>query len=109
MLSVVFRRRSSAQPPAQSTLDTFIAEAFWILLGRAPNDVERPMFRGHHATGGEKLVLEHLLNSPEFHLIVTFWRDDVGIPGDPLAHEEGLRALGAADHFVRLAYRFLLG
>lgn len=93
----------------QSTPDTFLTEAFWIVLGRAPKDDERAMFRAHHASGGEKLVLQHLLDSPEFHLIVTFWRDDVGIPGDPIAHEEGLRALGAPDHFVRLAYRFLLG
>jgi SAM-dependent methyltransferase len=87
----------------------FLTEAFWIVLGRAPKDDERATFRTHHATGGEPLVLTHLLDSPEFHLIVTFWRDDVGIPGDPIAHEEGLRALGAPEHFVRLAYRFLLG
>jgi SAM-dependent methyltransferase len=87
----------------------FLTEAFWIVLGRAPKDEERVTFRAHHAAGGEPLVLQHLLDSPEFHLIVTFWRDDVGIPGDPIVHEEGLRALGASDHFVRLAYRFLLG
>ena len=90
-------------------MDAFISEAFWIVLGRAPETGEWPMFRGHHSSGGEALVLQHLLNSPEFHLIVTFWRDDVGVPGDPLAHEQGLRSLGAADHFVKLAYRFLLG
>ncbi|HUR20683.1 MAG TPA: methyltransferase domain-containing protein, partial [Vicinamibacterales bacterium] len=109
MLSVVFRRRAPAQSPDKSTPDTFLTEAFWIVLGRAPKDDERAMFRTHQAAGGEALVLEHLLNSPEFHLIVTFWRDDIGIPGDPVAHEEGLRALGASDHFVRLAYRLLLG
>jgi SAM-dependent methyltransferase len=109
MLSVVFRRRSAAKSPAQSTPDTFLTEVFWIVLGRAPHDPERVAFRAHHAAGGESRVLQHLLDSPEFHLIVTFWRDDVGIPGDPIAHEEGLRALGAPDHFIRLAYRFLLG
>lgn len=105
MLSVVFRRRGTVQPSP----DTFLTEAFWIVLGRAPETAERATFRTHHAAGGESLVLEHLLASPEFHLIVTFWRDDVGIPGDPVAHEQGLRALGPPDHFVRLAYRFLLG
>lgn len=90
-------------------MNTFISEAFWIILGRAPKDDELPAFRGHYSSGSEALVLQHLLNSPEFHLIVTFWRDDVGVPGDPLAHEQGLRALGEADHFVKLAYRFLLG
>ncbi len=109
MLSVVFRRRATVQPPAQSTTDSFLTEAFWVVLGRSPDDGERATFRTHHATGGETLVLQHLLDSPEFHLIVTFWRDDIGIPGDPIAHESGLRALGSADHFARLAYRFLLG
>src|SRR5688572_32778095 len=104
MLSVVFPRRQSAEPNP----DTFLNEVFWIVLGRAPKDDELAMFRAHHAAGGETLVLTHLLDSPEFHLIVTFWRDDIGIPGDPIAHEEGLRALGAPDHFIRLAYRFLL-
>src|SRR5687768_8361117 len=106
MLSVVFRRRTPAPSPVQTTPDTFLAEAFWVVLGRAPKDDEREPFRAHYAAGGESLVLQHLLDSPEFHLIVTFWRDDVGIPGDPLAHEEGLRALGSADHFVKLAYWF---
>lgn len=105
----MFRRRAPTQSPDQSAPDTFLTEAFWIVLGRAPNDAELTTFRAHHAAGGETLVLSHLLDSPEFHLIVTFWRDDVGIPGDPIAHEEGLGALGAPGHFVQLAYRFLLG
>jgi SAM-dependent methyltransferase len=99
-----FRR----QPPAPDA-DTFLSDAFWIVLGRGPDEAEWQMFRSHHAKGGDALVIDHLLASPEFHLIVTFWRDDVGVPGDPVTHEEGLRALGPADRFVQLAYRFLLG
>lgn len=101
----VFRRRVP-QPP---TPEAFIHDAFWIFLGRAPDDAERVAFQSHYASGGEARVTEHLLASPEFHLIVTFCRDDVGIPGDPVSHEAGLRALGAPDQFVRLAYRLLFG
>lgn len=92
-----------------ATPDGVISDAFWVLLSRAPREDELTAFLAHYQAGGEALVQHHLLNSPEFHLIVTFWRDDVGVPADPLTHEEGLRALGPAEHFVRLAYRFLLG
>ena len=91
------------------TPDAFIRESFWIVLGRDPDDVERDAFRQHHQHGGEAHVLQRLLSSPEFHLIFSGWRDDIGIGKDPAVHEAGLRSLGSNDHFVRRAYSVLLG
>ena len=91
------------------TPDAFIRESFWIVLGRDPDDVERDAFRQHHQHGGEAHVLQRLLSSPEFHLIFSGWRDDIGIGKDPAIHEAGLRSLGSHDHFVRRAYSLLLG
>jgi SAM-dependent methyltransferase len=101
----VFRRRR-APPPASA--ESCLHEAFWILLGRAPSDTERQEFRRHHAAGGEPAVRQRLLSSPEFHLIFSGWKDDLGIGKDPAAHEAGLRALGSHEPFVRRVYQLLL-
>lgn len=101
----MFRRRAPDPPPA----DIVIRDAFWIVLGRAPGDDELKAFRAHHASGGDKVVLERLLSSPEFHLIFSGLRDDLGTGKDPAAHESGLRSLGPHDRFVRLGYSMLLG
>ena len=90
-------------------MTSFLNEAFWIVLGRAPSEVERNEFRAHDRHGGQPYVLQRLLSSPEFHLIYSGWRDDIGIGKDPAAHEAGLRALGSNDAFVRHAYEYLLG
>jgi hypothetical protein len=101
----VFRRRAADPPPA----DTFIRDAFWIVLGRAPSDDEQIAFRAHHASGGDAGVLVRLLSSPEFHLIFSGLRDDLGTGKDPAAQEAGLRSLGPHERFVTLAYAMLLG
>jgi SAM-dependent methyltransferase len=106
-----FRRYSSSvfRRPAAPSADAVIRGAFWIVLARAPSDDELAAFRAHHDAGGEAAVVRRLLDSPEFHLIFSGWRDEVGIGKDPAAHEAGLAALGSPDDFVRLAYRLLLG
>jgi SAM-dependent methyltransferase len=98
-----------AAPSPPATPDAFIHEAFWIVLARAPSAEELPDLRGVHAETGDAGVLRRLLSSPEFHLIFSGWRDDIGIGKDPVAHEAGLRSIGPADHFVNRAYQLLLG
>ena len=106
-LSSVFRRRQpEREPPAP---DRLISDAFWIVLGRAPAEPELAAFRDHRAAGGDALVVRHLLASPEFHMIFSGWKDDVGIPLEPAAHEAGLRGVGDHPRFVNLAYRYLFG
>src|SRR5262245_57959262 len=105
MLCPVFRRRVSDLSPT----DRFIREAFWIVLARAPSEDELASFHGHHAAGGNDRVLHELLASPEFHLIFSGWRDDIGIGKDPAAHEAGLRTVGSDEYFITRAYSYLLG
>jgi SAM-dependent methyltransferase len=104
-LSAVFRRRGHerAEP------DALISDAHWILLGRAPSDSERVDLEVLRRDRGDAGVLTRLLSSPEFHLIVSGWRDDVGIGKDPVTHEAGLQAIGDAERFTRLAYSYVLG
>jgi SAM-dependent methyltransferase len=104
-LSPVFRRRRAEQ----ASPDRFIQEAFLIVVGRAASETELGAFREHHASGGHAVVIKHLLASPEFHMIFSGWKDDVGIPLEPAAHESGLRSIGDHEYFIRLAYRFLFG
>jgi len=99
-------RRHAPEPPSP---DPLIKEAFLVVLGRVASDTELAAFRAHHASGGDAVVVNHLLASPEFHMIFSGWKDDVGIPLEPALHESGLRSLGEHEYFVRLAYRFLLG
>jgi SAM-dependent methyltransferase len=89
--------------------DGLLREAFWIVLGRAPAEDELADLRAVHASGGDAQVIQRLLSSPEFHLIFSGWKDDIGIGKDPVAHEAGLRSLGTNAHFVRRAYLYLLG
>lgn len=66
-----------------------IREAVWIVLGREPSADELASLEAHQRAGGDALVLRHLLASPEFHLIFSGWRDDIGIGKDPPTHEVG--------------------
>ena len=100
--------RRSTSPGAEGATEAFLREAFWIVLGRAPDAGEIASFREHQQRG-RHVVLERLLSSPEFHLIFSGWRDDIGIGKDPVPHEAGLRSLGSNEHFVKRAYEFLFG
>lgn len=86
-----------------------LREAFWIILARAPTDDELADVRRDDESGGLAAVVRRLLSSPEFHLIFSGWRDDIGIGKDPVAHEAGLQTLGDNDHFVRRTYEYILG
>lgn len=84
--------------------------AFWIVLGRAPNDVElRDQLQGFTA-GHERAFAERLLSSPEFRLVIySRWHDGAEIGRDPASHETALRGLGSAGAFVDRAFLILLG
>jgi len=86
-----------------------IREACWIVLGREPSNEEAGALDAYRRSGGDALVIKHLLASPEFHLIFSGWRDDIGIGKDPVAHEAGLRSLGTNRHFVERCYAYLFG
>ena len=103
------RSRSDHNQDTGASPETTIRQAFWIVLARDPSAAELDDFRQHHRDGGTPVVLKRVLSSPEFHLIYSGWRDDVGIGKDPATHEAGLRAIGSHETFVQLAYRFLLG
>lgn len=89
--------------------DDFVREAYWIVLARAASPEELSASQAHRRDGGDALVLRHLLSSPEFGLIFSGWRDDIGIGKDPAAHEAGLKTVGDDGHFVHRAYQMLLG
>jgi len=101
----VFRRRRSGH--AES--DSFILDAHWIVLGREPSEAARADLDALRRERGDDGVLTRLLSSPEFHLIVSGWRADVGIGKDPVVHEAGLQTVGDAERFTRLAYTYVLG
>jgi len=98
----------STGPPSPSAEER-IRRACWIVLARAPSADELADLQSHARRGGQASVLHRLLSSPEFHLIFSGWRDDIGIGKDPAAHEAGLRSVGSDAEFVALAYTHLLG
>jgi len=93
------RTRADASPD-------IVTEAFWIVLGRAPSPDEWEQLQPLGADA--KPVVARLLSSPEFQLIFSGWREDIGIGRDPAAHEAGLRSLGPDEPFVRRVYAHLL-
>ncbi len=84
-------------------------EAFWIVLGRAPQPGEQQTFDERTSASGVDEATRHLLGSPEFRLLYSGWRDDLGTGKDPVAHEAGLRALCSDECFIDLLYGCLLG
>ena len=90
--------------------ERFVRSAFWIVLGRAPNDVElRDQLQGFVA-GAERSFADRLLTSPEFRLVIySKWHEGAEIGRDPASHEAALRAIGPAGAFVDLAFAILLG
>lgn len=90
-----------------SERETFIREAYVMVLARVPSDVElRDHLRGYEPDG-ERAILLRFLSSPEFRLL----RGEMlgtGINRDPAAYDEALRSFGSDDRFVRLAYQWLL-
>jgi SAM-dependent methyltransferase len=90
-----------------SARETFIREAYLMVLARVPADVElRDHLRGYE-TGRERVVLLQFLSSPEFRLLRGEMQAGA-INRDPGALDAGLRSLGSDERFVRLAYEWLL-
>lgn len=85
----------------------FIREAFWLILARRPSDSELRDQLRNYTPGGERTVVLRFLSSPEFRLVRDGWATGRGIDKDPAVHEEGLRAFGSNERFVRLAYTWL--
>ena len=96
-------------PGFPDTEGGFVQAAFWIVLGRAPNDVELRDRQQRFAVGQERSFADQLLTSPEFRLVIySKWHDGAEIGRDPASHEAALRTLGPAEAFVDLAFAILL-
>jgi SAM-dependent methyltransferase len=87
--------------------DTFIREAFWLVLARAPSATELRDQLRDLSPGNERTTLLRFLSSPEFRLVRQGWTTGAGIDKDPVQHEHGLQAMGSAERFVQCAYRWL--
>jgi SAM-dependent methyltransferase len=97
-------------PDSPDDAERFVRAAFWIVLGRAPNDVELRDQLQRFTAGSERAFAERLLSSPEFRLVIySRWHDGAEIGRDPASHETALRALGSAGAFVDRAFLILLG
>jgi ubiquinone/menaquinone biosynthesis C-methylase UbiE len=116
----LFGSRSSPGPPAsqppetnadvQDPRETFIREAFWIVLGRALEESElRDQMRTMDAGGAFDEVALRLLSSPEFRIIHTAWQQKTITGRDEPTQERGLRALGGDERFVVRVHELLLG
>lgn len=92
----------------QSPSVDFIEEAFWIVLGRAAAAVELRDQRRDFGDGGARALVDRLLSSPEFRVMVTAWKEGRGTGRVGTEHERGLRSLGTDDRFVGRVYALLL-
>ena len=94
---------------ATRTPEQLLTEAFWILLGRGPSDVElRDQAREAGGLTDEALA-RRLMSSTEFGLVYTGWKQGMGSGRDPRAREAGLAALSGNADFARRAYYWVLG
>ena len=94
----------------ESTAADQIAEAFWVVLGRAISPIElRDELRSFDSARLDAFI-GRLLASPEFRLVYLGWK-----AGHPEHHrdlavlEAGLRERGGDDRFAQQAYRLILG
>jgi SAM-dependent methyltransferase len=90
-----------------SDRETFIREAYSMVLARVPADIELRDHLLSYETGQERAVVLRFLSSPEFRLLRNEMKG-TGIHRDPAAHADALRAIGSDERFVRLAYQWLL-
>ena len=98
----------SAPVPVQDT--SFLETAFWIIVGRAPNDVERRdglrLIRRGDA-GGEEWTRQ-LLSSAEFRSRYQAWRESWDDWRSARVVLDWLLRLGSHAHFIEYCYRCLL-
>ena len=97
-------------PDSHDAGEAYVRAAFWIVLGRAPNDVELRDQLKALAAGDPRSFANRLLTSPEFRLVIySRWHEGAEIGRDPAAHESALRAIGPATTFVDQVFSILLG
>jgi SAM-dependent methyltransferase len=87
----------------------FIEDVFWIVLGRAPSELElRDERRNVHA-GADQALLKRLLACPEFLRVRETWNEPCGRSEQDDRIERGLQSIGSDTDFVQRAYFCLLG
>ena len=87
----------------------FIEQAYWILLGRAPNALELADNVRQHLNSDQVGLGRGLLASAEFDRLRRAWRAGHETHDDPAALEARLRGLMPGEDFVRRAYESILG
>lgn len=88
---------------------TFIQQAYWIVLGRAPTPLELADEQQGHLNADQTTLLRGLLSSAEFDRILRAWKNGREAHPDPSTLEAALVALGPPTVFVRRAYESILG
>ncbi len=86
----------------------FIEDVFWILLGRAPSEVELRDERRSVHPGAREALLKRLLASPEF-LRVRQGLSERTVSATTCDLEQGMQSVGSDTEFVERAYQCLLG
>jgi SAM-dependent methyltransferase len=93
---------------ADTAKQMFVRQAFWLVLARAPAEVELREQERNYTPGDERALVLQFLSSPEFRLVYDGWKSGKGIDKDPAVHDVGLRTLGSDEQFVKTAYTYLL-
>src|SRR5437763_452524 len=101
------RCRGNSRVTVDTDSETFIREAFCLVLARQPSANELRDQLRDCPSGGERTALLRFLSSPEFRLVRSGWKAGTGIDKDPVIHEDGLQAMGSPERFVACAYRWL--
>src|SRR5882724_11700848 len=86
----------------------FVADAFWIVLGRAASPTELRDELRNTSADARRVLLMRLLSSPEADRLRRAWKGDAE-PSSGADLERGLRSLGSDDVFVARAYDCVLG
>jgi SAM-dependent methyltransferase len=95
--------------PIERRTAASVIEAYWLILGRAPTDLELDDELRGQLNQNPGALLRGLFSSPEFDRRRSAWQADRPAHADVAALERGLAALAPADDFIRRAYDWILG
>src|SRR6187402_2652139 len=88
---------------------SFIDQAYWIILGRAPTPLELTDEAEGHLNADQFTLLRGLLTTSEFRRLRAAWKNGRETHADPVALEAALVALGRHDQFIKRTYESILG
>ena len=88
---------------------SFIAETYWLVLGRAPSPLELRDQTSGYLNSDQPSLRYGLLDSDEFRRLRAAWKAGVQTEDDSQVLESALVALGSDEYFVKRAYESILG